>query len=101
MIVIYKTPSDKIAFDKHYYEVHIPLAKKLPGLIKYEISHRSIYSPSANTDTYLIAILYFENLEAIKKAFASQDGKKCAEDRKILVPNENDIQIYLYESHNI
>lgn len=34
MIAIYKTSKDKIAFDKHYFQVHIPLAKKLPGLRK-------------------------------------------------------------------
>lgn len=43
MIVIYKRPSNKITFDKNYFEVQIPLAKKLPGLIKYEISHGSIF----------------------------------------------------------
>jgi len=32
MIVIYKTPKDVEVFNKHYFEVHIPLAKKLPGL---------------------------------------------------------------------
>ena len=31
MLVIYKTPQDTAAFDKHYFEVHIPLAKQLPG----------------------------------------------------------------------
>jgi uncharacterized protein (TIGR02118 family) len=38
MIAIYKTPKDIEAFDKHYFEVHIPLAKKLPGLIKYDVT---------------------------------------------------------------
>ncbi len=38
MIVIYKTPEDKEAFDKHYFDIHVPLAKKLPGLIKYQVS---------------------------------------------------------------
>lgn len=31
MIAIYRTPKDPEAFDKHYFEVHIPLAKKLHG----------------------------------------------------------------------
>ena len=32
MVVIYKHPSNPQAFDEHYFGVHIPLAKKLPGL---------------------------------------------------------------------
>ena len=39
MVVIYKKPADVKAFEKHYFETHIPLAKKIPGLRKYEISH--------------------------------------------------------------
>lgn len=31
MIAIYKTPDDKDTFDKHYFELHIPLAKNFPG----------------------------------------------------------------------
>jgi uncharacterized protein (TIGR02118 family) len=32
MVVIYKTPKDTVAFEKHYSGVHVPLAKQLPGL---------------------------------------------------------------------
>ncbi len=32
VVVMYKTPKDTAAFDKHYSEIHIPLAKKIPGL---------------------------------------------------------------------
>ncbi len=39
MVVIYKKPADVKAFEKHYFETHIPLAKMIPGLRKYEISH--------------------------------------------------------------
>jgi uncharacterized protein (TIGR02118 family) len=30
MLVIYKTPKDPAAFDKHYFEVHVPFAKNAP-----------------------------------------------------------------------
>ncbi len=38
LVVMYKTPKNAAAFDKHYSEKHIPLAKKIPGLRKYAIS---------------------------------------------------------------
>ena len=34
LIVMYKTPKDAAAFDKHYFATHVPLAKKMPGLRK-------------------------------------------------------------------
>jgi len=101
MIAIYKMPDNKVAFDKHYFEVHIPLAKKLPGLRKYDVSKSPIISTTGNSDTYLIGTLHFDSLEAIKTAFASPQGKDCAADRKILVPDDDQIQIYLFDTEDV
>src|SRR6185437_8078115 len=101
MIVIYKTPEDKNAFDKHYFEVHIPLAKKLPGLRKYDISKSPIISTTGDLDTYLIGTLHFDSLDAIKTAFASPQGRDCAADRKILVADDDKIQIYLFDTEEV
>ena len=84
MTVIYKTPKDKDFFEKHYFEVHVPLAKKLPGLIKYEINDGPIVSTTGHSDVYRIAHLYFDSPDAMMKAFRSETGEKCAADRKIL-----------------
>ena len=96
MTVIYKTPKDKEFFERHYFDVHIPLAKQLPGLIKYEINDGSIVSTTGHSETYRIANLYFESM---MNAFRSEIGQKCAADRKILANNEN-VQIYLYDTKN-
>jgi len=96
MTVIYKTPEDIAFFEQHYFDIHIPLAKQLPGLVKYEINDGPILSPTANT-AYRIANLYFESYQAMMDAFQSEIGKKCAADRKILA-GDDDVQIYLYDS---
>ena len=100
MTVIYKTPKDKEFFEKHYFEVHVPLAKQLPGLLKYEINDGTIISTTEHVSTYRIANLYFESLEAMMNSFHSEIGRKCAEDRKILAGNE-DVQIYLYDTKDV
>jgi uncharacterized protein (TIGR02118 family) len=46
MVVIYKTPRDPKAFDQHYFSVHVPMAKQLPGLRKYDVSRGSMFRPS-------------------------------------------------------
>lgn len=95
MYVIYRTPQDVEAFEKHYWNVHIPLAKKLPGLRKYEVSRGPIAAVSGDKNTYLIATLYFDSMAAIKEAFASECGQACAKDRRILAPQDSDVQMYL------
>jgi hypothetical protein len=36
-----------VAFDKHYFEAHVPIAKKIPGLRKYEVSQGPVANPGA------------------------------------------------------
>jgi uncharacterized protein (TIGR02118 family) len=80
VVVMYKTPKDAAAFDKHYAEIHIPLAKKIPGLRKYEISQGPVATPAGPSGVHLVATLYFDSLDAIKKGFASPDGKAAGAD---------------------
>lgn len=96
MMVIYKTPRDKESFLEHYFDVHIPLAKKLRGLIKYKVSQNPV-SVITGQDVFLVGELFFASMEDIKSAFASPEGRACAEDRKILAADDK-VQIYLYES---
>lgn len=100
MTVVYQRPKDIEAFEKHYFDVHIPLAKQLPGLIKYEINDGEIFSTTGHA-AYRVANLYFDSMDAIRIAFASEIGQKCAEDRKILAPDNSDVQIYLYDTKTV
>ncbi|WPO77867.1 EthD family reductase [Flavobacterium sp. KACC 22761] len=99
MTVIYKTPKDTNFFEKHYFEVHIPLAKKLPGLLKYEINEGPILSLTGHSDVYRVANLYFESMESMMSAFKSEIGQECAVDRRIFASDE-EVQIYVYDTKN-
>ncbi|MET3026566.1 EthD family reductase [Flavobacterium sp. UW10123] len=99
MTVIYKTPKDINSFEKHYYGVHIPLAKKLPGLIKYEVSNGAVRSTTEHSDVYLVANLYFVSMEAMMESFKSDIGQQCAADRRILA-SDDEVQIYVYDVKN-
>lgn len=101
MVVIYRTPPDPEAFDAHYFDVHVPLAKRLPGLQRYEVSKRPIATPAGDAEPYIVATLYFDSLEALRQAFARPEGRACAADRRILAPNDEDVQMYLFESFEV
>ena len=73
--VLYDQPADPAAFDKYYSEVHIPLAKQLPGLLRYTVS-RGL----RDKQYYLVAELDFESMEDIGAAFGSEIGKQTAAD---------------------
>jgi uncharacterized protein (TIGR02118 family) len=101
MVVIYKQPADVKAFNKHYFEKHIPLAKKLPGLRKYEISNGPITTLVGSQDVYLIGTLYFDDLDAIKKAFASPEGQAAGADRRIYAPDDSGVQMFIFDRREV
>lgn len=79
LVAVYRKPEDVEAFDKHYFEVHAPLAAKMPGLIKMEVS--KIYgSPAGESDLHLIAEMYFESKEAMLEALSSPEGRAAGKD---------------------
>jgi uncharacterized protein (TIGR02118 family) len=101
MIVIYAQPADPAAFDEHYFNVHVPLAKRLPGLRKYEVSRRPVATLVGDREPYLIGTLHFDDLASIRAAFASPEGRACAEDRRLLAPGKDEVQMYLFETHEV
>jgi uncharacterized protein (TIGR02118 family) len=80
LLVMYRTPKDPVAFDKYYFEVHVPIAKKIPGLKKYEVSEGRVATPMGQSDFHLIAILHFDDAAGIRSAFASAEGQAAAAD---------------------
>jgi len=79
VLVLYNTPSDAQAFDTYYRTTHIPLAKKLPGLLSYTISAQAP-RVLAGTAPHLIAELEFADMAAIDTALASPEGQATGAD---------------------
>jgi uncharacterized protein (TIGR02118 family) len=101
MVVIYRTPKSVAAFDRHYFETHIPLAKRIPGLRKYEISRGPVTVLAGPPDVYLIGTVHFDDLDAMKKAFASEAGRAAAADRQIYAPDDTGVQMFLFDDQEV
>ncbi len=101
MVVIYKKPAHVQAFEKHYFETRIPLAKKIPGLRKYEISRGPITVVAGPPDVYLIGTLHFDDFGEMKKAFASAEGRAVAADRLLYAPDESGVQMFVFGNREV
>jgi len=101
MIVIYKTPRNPAGFDRHHFEVHMPLLRQLPGLRKLEMNRGPIISLYGASDAHLVASLQFDSLSDINAAFVSQCGRACAADRQQLAPHANDVQLFLFDTQSM
>jgi len=101
MVVIYPMPKDVEAFDRHYFETHVPLARKIPGLRKYEMSDGPVVTPLGGPDIHRIGTLHFDDLAAIKSAFASAEGQAAGADRRLFAPDDSGVQMFLFGNREV
>ncbi|GHO84949.1 EthD family reductase [Dictyobacter formicarum] len=80
LTVLYDHPQNPEAFDRHYQGTHVSLAKKIPALKGYTSARSTALSPQEQPRYYLIANLYFENMEALQFALQSPEGRAAASD---------------------
>ena len=80
ILAIYKTPTDKAAFDTYYFGTHVPLAKTIPGLRKYEVNASPVMGTQGPSSTYLVATLHFDSMADLAKGMGSAEGKATAAD---------------------
>jgi uncharacterized protein (TIGR02118 family) len=99
LLVMYKTPRDAAAFDRYYFGTHVPLAKKIPGVRKYEVSQGPVVSPMGASDYHLIAILHFDDVAAIQNAFASAEGQAAVADVQTFATGG--VDIFLFDNREV
>jgi uncharacterized protein (TIGR02118 family) len=96
-IFIYRKPADPAAFEQHYFNTHVPLAKALPGLGKYQVSRGPIAGRMTGEAPHMIAILHFDTMAAMQVAFSSEIGQACAADRRLFAPDDADSTMLLFD----
>ncbi|MBN8940731.1 MAG: EthD family reductase [Rhizobiales bacterium] len=99
LVVMYKTPKDTAAFDTYYFEKHVPIAKKIPGLGKYEVSQGPVGTPAGASGFHLIATLHFQDVAAIQKAFASPEGRAAAADVQTFATGG--VDMFLFDNREV
>jgi len=77
LVAMYKKPENPADFDRQYFETHLPLALKMPGLIRGEAA-RVVGAPGGESPYHLIAELCFKDMAALNAAMASPEGKAAA-----------------------
>ncbi|CCE11401.1 conserved hypothetical protein [Bradyrhizobium sp. STM 3843] len=98
VLVLYKTPKSAEAFDKHYADVHIPLAKKIPGLKAYDISRGAVAAPGGSSSLHLVATLTFDTMDALKAGMGSAEGKAAAADLSNFA--DGGVDLYFFDNQN-
>jgi uncharacterized protein (TIGR02118 family) len=86
LVVLYTKPDDPEAFDAHYRETHEPLARKIPGLQRFESAHLRGAPDGGDVLYHQIVELSFADQAALDAAFASAEGQEAAADYGKIAP---------------
>ena len=78
LLVFYNVPeADQALFDQQYFETHVPLAEKMPGLRGMEVSRKPKNMMGGPSPYYLIVTLVFDDMAALKAAMSSPAGQEA------------------------
>lgn len=95
-VVEYDRPADPAAFEQHYREVHVPLARELPGLERFTVSQgvRALQGSAP----YLIAELWFADQETLFAALGSEQGRAVGADAAGM---DVELRTFTYEDDDV
>ena len=71
LIAIYKQPDDPEAFDRAYFQEHLPLMAQVPGLQKTVVTRFT--RKLMGEDLYMITEMFFADHDALKNAMRSPE----------------------------
>jgi uncharacterized protein (TIGR02118 family) len=74
--VCYRRPEDPVEFDEKYFETHVPLVRRFPGLAGFDVSHGEV---AGGEDVYLVATLSFADSETAERALSSAEAAASME----------------------
>lgn len=80
LVALYRKPADTAAFDDYYFNRHVPLAKTIPGVQRYEVSVGGVGAVAGESPYHLAAIIGFAGMNELQGALASPQGQAAAAD---------------------
>jgi uncharacterized protein (TIGR02118 family) len=91
------------AFVKHWYEIHGPLARHVPGIRRYVQSHivdsrTRPDIPETNVEVDGIAEIWYDDLESMRRASATPEMKRLTDDGALFI---GQIKSYVIDEREI
>ena len=96
IIALHRRPADPERYLDYYHTQHVPLIRKLPGLLTCELSTGPVTSLSGTAERFLVCTMAFADMAAVQAALESSAGAAAATDMSNFA-KEGDIEILLFE----
>jgi len=81
LIVLYKKPDDEYKFVEYYNTVHVPLVRKVPGLLDLVVNRVTGTPFGKEPDYFMIVEMHFRD-EDFDTAMSSEENRSAGKDLK-------------------
>ena len=78
-LVVYPMPTDLELFDRHYFEIHVPIVKRFAKLRQYTVS-RELSAVRGQAAYHLVAELDWDDIDSLRHDFDSEVGREAGRD---------------------
>ena len=80
LTLLYGHPEDPLEFERYYADSHLPLAEKMPGVYRLELTRLGPGIDGSPPEYYRMAELYFADEAQMGATFASAEGQAALAD---------------------
>ena len=80
LTLLYGHPGDPQAFERYYAEKHLPLAGKMQGVTRLELTRFGPGPGGSAPEYYRMAELYFSNEAQLQTTLGSPEGQAAIDD---------------------
>ena len=78
--LLYGHPADPEAFEKYYSETHLPIAAKMQGVVKLELTKFLSAPDGGKAAYYRMAELHFPGMAEMQQTMGSPEGQAASAD---------------------
>jgi len=78
-VALYKKPDDPAAFDKWYFEQHVPICKRYPDYDHMHVA-RVTGTPRGESEYYMMFEVAYKDQDTMMKSLMSEPGMQSAQD---------------------
>ena len=80
LTVLYGPPTDAVEFENYYSNTHLPIAAKMKGVDRLELTRFAPGPDGAQPEYYRMAELYFPTEEQMQATMSSPEGEATVAD---------------------
>jgi uncharacterized protein (TIGR02118 family) len=76
LVAMFTKPEDPAAFDRAYFDVHLPLNAKTPGLRRAEVT-RVTGALRGESPWYIVSEMYYDDAESMRAGLRSSEAAEA------------------------